>query len=81
MSCRTTLQFRARGAGRINDLVFTANTFGTAGNSATLTIRNVRIDKTVVGGLDPTSVPEPSTLALLGGAVALMAAVKRRRPR
>jgi len=60
----------------LKSIVFTGNTFGAQGNSATITIRNIAVDGQVIAG----QVPEPATLTLLGLGLLGMGLVRRRRP-
>jgi hypothetical protein len=62
----------ASAATTINDLAFTANTFGSP-NSAVVTIRNIAIDGRAV------QVPEPGTIALLGAGLVGLCVLRRRR--
>jgi hypothetical protein len=62
------------GAGTVHNLVFTANTFGQTGNSATVTIRNIAIDRVLIG------VPEPGSIFLIGSGLLAMGLLRRRRP-
>jgi hypothetical protein len=63
--------------GAVRDLAFTANTFGSSRNQATILVRNVAIDGRVVAG----AVPAPGAMALLGIGMLAMGALAIRRVR